>query len=181
MARIPTVDRLADADRDRLVADILNGDLSWRALSRKYGIAEATLRGFAKTGGLVRNPTRLKRELVAGAMSKPEGSADAAAAVPPTRAEIEAAAGEDARDMTLALRSARAALVLVAKKLQAAQVNTDLYTPREIKVLSESVAVNVSTIRMIRGLDAILRPDDLRSLSEDDLQAIAAGKMPVRH
>lgn len=181
MASPRTVDRLADADRERLEAEILSGDLSWRALGRKYSISEATLRAFAKSSGLARNPTGLKRALVNAHMAKPEGSAEGAVSVPPTRAEIEAAATEDARDMSLGLKSARAALVLVARKLQAAQANTDMYSPREIKVLSESVAVNIGTIRMIRGLDALLKADDLRSLSEDDLQAIAQGRMPTRH
>lgn len=198
------LEALTPQAREALEADIVGSDLSWRQLAAKYGVPRNTIHSWAERRGLIRDPSGLKRQLVQQALAKPVPDAgtgqvgtdghsghssgrcpDAPVATveslsPPTRAEVEAAAGEDARDLRLGLQASRAALVLVAKKLQAAQANTDLYAPREIKVLSEAVAINIGTIRTIRGLDALLKPDDLRSLSEDDLQAIAQGKTPRR-
>lgn len=202
MARKPAVERLDDLQREHLIADIMRGELSWRQLAAKYGIPEGTLRGWAEREKLERNPSGLKRELVAQAMAKPDPkpeaesaqtaresestqgsetaqqSAQRATTTPPTLAEVEEAAAEDARDMRAGLAAARLALVLVGKRLKAAQADDGAYTPRDIKVLSESVAINVGTIRTIRGLDAVLNPQDLRNMSDEDLERMTQGKAP---
>jgi len=91
------------------------------------------------------------------------------------RDDIEAAAQEDARDMRFGLNAARLALNLVGLRLNQAKTDNQ-YGPREIKVLSERIAINVNTIRQIRGLDAQLDPGDVKNMTDEQLEAIINGK-----
>lgn len=92
------------------------------------------------------------------------------------RADIEAAAAEDVRDMRFGLQAARAALMLVGRRLQTAQATPGQIEPRDIKVLSECVALNVGTIRLIRGLDVVT--GSVKDLTDEQLEALAKGKAP---
>lgn len=92
------------------------------------------------------------------------------------RADIEAAAAEDVRDMRFGLQAARAALMLVGRRLQTAQATPGQIEPRDIKVLSECVALNVGTIRLIRGLDVVT--GSVKDLTDEQLEALSKGKAP---
>ena len=91
-----------------------------------------------------------------------------------TTSTLEAAGDEDVRDMRFGLQAARMALTIVGKKLQAGVINHSQLAPRDIKSLSESIALNISTIRAVRGLDAA--PSDLSKLTDAQLEALASGK-----
>jgi hypothetical protein len=181
---------------EEMEADVIRGDLSWRALGEKYAVPHATLRSFAEKKGIIRNPTGLKRQLVEKLMSQPEPTpapavsdsaqpngthsaqqtVHSATRVESTpRDDIEAAAQEDARDMRFGLSAARLALNLVGLRLNQAKTDSQ-YGPREIKVLSESIAINVQTIRQIRGLDVQLDPGDVKNMTDEQLEAIISGK-----
>jgi len=187
-------DALSKEDLDRLTADLLGSDDSWPALAKRYGVPESTLRDFANRRGIVRNPTGLKRQLVQAAMARPDppparqsvGESVGDSAPPtektagPGRSDVEAAAEEDARDMRIGLQAARIALSLVGQQLQAAYgpTKTASLEPREVKILSESIAINVATIRLIRGLDAPFTSEDLKRMSDEQLQDIIHGRAP---
>lgn len=203
--RKSAVDAMPAVRREELMADIMRGVMTWRALGKKFGIAQSTIRAFADRHQIQRNPTGAKREMVAAKMAaatpdvveEPAGSgADAArpahpahpipahdagkpaqrAAMAPTAAqsELEAAADEDVRDMRYGLQAARMALSIVGKKLKLGVVQHTTLAPRDVKILSETIAVNIATIRSIRGLDA--PPPDLSSLTDEQLAALAEGK-----
>lgn len=199
MARRSTsFESLSQNQLEELEADILRGELAWRSLAKKYSVPEATLRDFAQKHGIVRNPTGLKRERVAALLAKPDplletkqetvssgqSAQDSAqkAANTAQRAEsnpkddIEAAAQEDARDMRFGLNAARLALQIVGSKLNQAR-NSNVFGPKEIKTLSETITINISTIRQIRGLDVVTT--DVKDLTEDQLEALAKGR-PIK-
>lgn len=187
------LEALCQVRKEELIADIMRGELSWRALSSKYDVPEATLRSFADRSQIQRNPTGAKREMVAAKMALPDHSAQPAQTGPAQSAQsahesaqradsatglvtstLEAAADEDVRDMRFGLQAARMALTIVGKKLQAGVINHSQLAPRDIKSLSESIALNISTIRAVRGLDAA--PSDLSKLTDAQLEALASGK-----
>ena len=63
------LEALCQVRKEELIADIMRGELSWRALSSKYDVPEATLRSFADRSQIQRNPTGAKREMVAAKMA----------------------------------------------------------------------------------------------------------------
>ena len=195
MARRSTsFESLSQNQREELEADIIRGDLSWRSLAKKFLVPEATLRGFAEQRGIVRNPTGLKRQLVESLMAKPDPVPEVDSARPvgadsthaaqestqraesTPRDDIEAAAQEDARDMRFGLQAARLALKLVGTRLSQAGTSSS-YGPREIKILSETIAINITTIRQIRGLDVVTT--DVKNLTDEQLDALAKGR-PIK-
>ena len=72
------LEALCQVRKEELIADIMRGELSWRALSSKYDVPEATLRSFADRSQIQRNPTGAKREMVAAKMALPDHSAQPA-------------------------------------------------------------------------------------------------------
>jgi hypothetical protein len=188
--RSASFESLSQNQLEELEADIIRGDLSWRALAKKFSVPEATLRSFAEKHGIVRNPTGLKRQRVEQLMAKPDPLPDQQSAQNSAqktnnstqRAEstpkddIEAAAQEDARDMRFGLQAARLALNIVGAKLNQAR-NNNLFGPKEIKTLSETITINISTIRQIRGLDVVTT--DVKNLTDDQLDALAKGR-PIK-
>ena len=162
--RSEALESLTVVQREELEADILRGELSWRELERKFGVPQGTLRAFADRRGLVRNASGLKRELVAQMLAKPEPEPVAAHSRTDTaqreeplkktaRDEIEAAAKEDARDMRNGLVSARIALNVVGRKLMEVAQKPHVFEAREVKTMTETVAIAIRTIREIQGLD----------------------------
>jgi hypothetical protein len=66
--------------------------------------------------------------------------------------DVDAAAQEDVRDMRLGLQAARLALKVSAMGLKA-MADSGRPDGKATKLWSECVAINVNTIRKIRGLD----------------------------
>ncbi len=196
--RSAAFESLSQNQLEELEADIIRGDLSWRGLAKKFLVPEATLRSFAEKNGIVRNPTGLKRQIVEKLMARPDPQPDsrtdslstqalepdsahlaqnsAQRAESSPRGDIEAAAQEDARDMRFGLQAARLALSLVGTRLQQAK-GSNTYGPREIKILSETIGINITTIRQVRGLDVVTT--DVRSLTDEQLDALAKGR-PIK-
>ena len=159
MARISRCDKLAEHDRLRLVGRIGEG-ATWETLEEEFGIAFSTIREWAKRNGYGRSPTASKRKLVEDLLAKPETAIDTASDKPQTATvatstgnlDVDAAAQEDVRDMRLGLTAARLALQVSAMGLKE-QRDTGEADPKATKLWSECVAINVNTIRKIRGLD----------------------------
>ncbi|HRD87375.1 MAG TPA: hypothetical protein PK752_03815 [Accumulibacter sp.] len=166
--RSEAFEALTVAHREELEADILRGELSWRQLAAKFKVPAGTLRDFADRKRLVRNASGLKREMVASLLAKPDEippqetvSAHRAAestqrseSSPRTaHEELEAAAKEDARDMRNGLVAARIALNVVGRKLMEVSQKPNVFEAREVKVMAETTAIAIRTIREIRGLD----------------------------
>lgn len=161
MARISRCDKLPEHERLRLVGRIGEG-VSWRDLESEFGIAQSVIRAWAEKHGYGRSPTASKRKMVEDLLAKPEAAqhADKPAQQDAHRAEsittgnpdVDAAAQEDARDMRLGLQAARLALKVSAMGLKQM---ADAGEPdgKATKLWSECVAINVNTIRKIRGLD----------------------------
>jgi len=185
--------KLSVADRERLEADIIGSELSWRQLGKKYGLPHQRIVDYAERNGLIRNPSGLKRALVQQAMARAEPDTNAAGQptgqptgqrpVPAGRAEIEAAAAIDVKDMNLACAAARAGLSLAAMKLQhAAQLaqvekRVDMEA-REIKILAECVSINTDILRRVRGLEVGIGLGDLKNMSDAQLQDLIEGRAP---
>lgn len=180
MARKSKCDALTEQDRLKLIGMIGEGK-SWREMSAAFNLPVATLHEWAERNGYQRSPTAAKRMLVEELLAKPE--VRLARQVQPVETEqtehsdeaeqeqteqnaiqtehrsistgnsdVDAAAHEDARDMRLGLQAARLALQVSAvalNEMRKARVND----ARTAKVWSETVAINVATIRKIRGLD----------------------------
>ena len=158
MARISKCDKLTEHERLRLVGRIGEG-ATWEALEDEFGIAQSSIRSWADRNGYARSPTASKRKMVEDLLSKPESAETAdSARQSATRAastgnpEVDAAAQEDVRDMRLGLQAARLALKVSAMGLkQMADLGDP--DPKASKLWSECIAINVNTIRKIRGLD----------------------------
>jgi len=125
-----------------------SGKSSLREIASAHGITEAAIRKHAKAKGWLRDPEGSKRErvkaLMAGVCSQ-EGSQFASRT-------IESEALEDERDMRLGLQAARLGLQVAALGLKEMRESGEL-DPKNAKSWSETVALNVRTIRLIRGLD----------------------------
>lgn len=157
-------------DYDAAIADFIGPTApSLNSVAARYGIPESSLRREVKRRGIVRGgASERKRRIVEGhfagevanEVASPEG----------VQASIEAAAGDDIRDMDDALTVCRQAI----RKLKA--VVDELADPRDIKAAVEANARAVDVIRKIRGLDA---PVDFSDWSDDELQIMATtGRMP---
>jgi len=141
------------------------GMLSQRAIARKYGIAESTLRHYAEVNGWVRNPAVTKRKLVSAAVSGVDLGAELR-----TAQEILDEVNKDVTDMERGLNTARAILVRVETLLSlvAGEDKKPIQIlPKDLKILSECIKLNVETIRQIRELDA--KPNE--SAEEKELDA----------
>lgn len=75
--------------------------------------------------------------------------------------------------MRFGLNAARLALQIVGSKLNQARTS-NVFGPKEIKTLSETITINISTIRQIRGLDVVTT--DVKDLSDEQLDALRKGK-----
>lgn len=157
MARISKCDKLPEHDRLRLVGRIGEG-ATWRELEAEFGIAFATIRDWSERNGYQRSPTASKRKMVEDLLAKPEQPAQEPAQ-PAQRAgtstgnpDVDAAAHEDERDMRLGLQAARLALKVSAMGLKQ-MADAQVADPKASKLWSECIAINVGTIRKIRGLD----------------------------
>lgn len=182
MARISKCDALPEQQRLRLVGLIGEG-WTWRELSAEFGIPFPTIHEWAVRNGYQRSPTAAKRKMVEELLARPEPTKAKPKAVETEqteqeqaqteqteqiveqteqeheqrsastgRADVDAAAHEDARDMRLGLSAARLALQVSAIGLNDMR-KAGVADARATKVWSECVAVNVATIRKIRGLD----------------------------
>ncbi len=159
MARVSKCDKLQEHDRLRLVGRIGEG-VSWRDLEADFSIPAATIRQWAERNGHARSPTASKRKMVEELLARPETAQDgdqtarqtAHCAVSTGNPDYDAAAQEDARDMRLGLQAARLALKVSAMGLKG-MAESGEPDAKLTKVWSECVAINVATIRKIRGLD----------------------------
>jgi hypothetical protein len=159
MARISKCDKLTDHDRLKLVGRIGEG-ASWRDLEAEFNIPFGTIREWAERNGHGRSPTASKRKMVEDLLATPETAQqpNETAHQPVQRAvstgnpEVDAAAQEDVRDMRLGLQAARMALKVSAMGLKQ-MADEQIADPKASKLWSECIAINVNTIRKIRGLD----------------------------
>lgn len=155
MARISKCDKLTEHDRLRLVGRIGEG-VSWRDLAEEFSIPAASIREWADRNGYQRSPTASKRKMVEDLLTLPETAQQtdqtAQRTVSTGSTDVDAAAHEDARDMRLGLQAARLALQVSALGLKGMREHKDP-DPKAAKLWSECVAINVNTIRKIRGLD----------------------------
>ena len=158
MARISKCDKLTEHDRLRLVGRIGEG-ASWDTLEHEFGIAASSITQWAKRNGYGRSPTASKRRMVEDLLTRPETGEpvqtvgqSGQSTVSTGNADVDAAAHEDARDMRLGLQAARLALQVSAIGLKGMREHKNP-DPKAAKLWSECVAINVNTIRKIRGLD----------------------------
>lgn len=155
MARISKCDKLTEHERLRLVGRIGEG-VSWRDLAEDFGIPAATIHEWAERNGYQRSPTASKRKLVEDLLTKPETEQTEQQTerrpVSTGNPEVDAAAQEDVRDMRLGLQAARLALKVSAMGLKG-MADAGEADPKASKLWSECIAINVNTIRKIRGLD----------------------------
>lgn len=176
MARVSKCDKLAEHDRLRLVGRIGEG-ASWRDLAAEFSLPAETIRQWSERNGYGRSSTESKRKMVADLLAKPETGQQTGQqtgqdtqtgqrTVSTGNPDVDAAAQEDARDMRLGLTAARLALQVSAMGLKE-QKDTGNADPRATKLWSECVALNVNTIRKIRGLD------DAKTETSTDLAAAA--------
>lgn len=155
MARISRCDKLTEHERLRLVGRIGEG-ASWRDLAEDFGIPAATIHEWAERNGYQRSPTASKRKLVEDLLTKPETEQTEHQTeqrpVSTGNPDVDAAAQEDVRDMRLGLQAARLALKVSAMGLKG-MADAGEADPKASKLWSECIAINVNTIRKIRGLD----------------------------
>lgn len=158
MARVSKCDKLPEHERLRLVGRIGEG-ASWDTLAAEFDIPSGSIREWAGRNGYGRSPTASKRKMVEDLLTQPETAQTtetayqtAPKAVSTGNPDVDAAAQEDARDMRLGLQAARLALKVSAMGLKQM---ADAGEPdgKATKLWSECVAINVNTIRKIRGLD----------------------------
>jgi len=157
MARISKCDKLPEHERLRLVGRIGEG-VTWRDLADEFGIPAATIHEWAERNGYHRSPTASKRKMVEDLLAKPETVQQTEQVeqrpVSTGNPEVDAAAQEDVRDMRLGLQAARLALKVSAMGLKQ-MADSGKPDGKSTKLWSECVAINVNTIRKIRGLDDV--------------------------
>lgn len=160
MARVSKCDKLTEHERLRLVGRIGEG-ASWRDLEADFGIAQSVIRLWAEKNGYGRSPTASKRKMVEDLLAKPEAAQHTdepaqqlaqRAGISTGNPDVDAAAHEDERDMRLGLQAARLALKVSAMGLKQ-MADEQIADPKASKLWSECIAINVNTIRKIRGLD----------------------------
>lgn len=158
MARISKCDKLTEHERLRLVGRIGEG-VSWDTLAAEFEIPASSISEWAKRKGYGRSPTAAKRKLVEDLLAKPETGQTVETVGQSGQttnstgnAENDAAANEDVRDMRLGLQAARLALKVSAMGLKQ-MADSGEPDCKATKLWSECVAINVNTIRKIRGLD----------------------------
>lgn len=156
MARISKCDKLTEHERLRLVGRIGEG-VPWEELEADFGIPSSSIHQWAKRNGYGRSPTASKRKMVEDLLAKPETATETESQTgkPPVSTgnpDVDAAANEDVRDMRLGLQAARLALKVSAMGLKG-MADSGEPDCKATKLWSECVAINVNTIRKIRGLD----------------------------
>jgi hypothetical protein len=151
-----------EADWIAIEGDFRAGTRSYRELAAQYSVSVAAIQRKAKKNGWVRDPTGTKRRIVAARLAGVIQEAGQCTAY-----QIEAEADQDVQDMQLGLQGARLALQRAVADLQppteeqtSADPRTGLLAPKDLKILSECVRVNIETLRMIRGLDDPKNPNN---------------------
>ena len=140
---------VANADWIAIEAAYRGGSDSIRSIADAHGISEGAIRKQAKKHCWLRDPEGLKRERVRAFMA---GTSHQYAPRTPSDLVLNQEAEEDARDMKLGLQAARLALQVAAMGLKNLR-EAGSAKPGETKCWSETVALNINTIRRIRGLD----------------------------
>ena len=162
MARVSKCDKLTEHERLRLVGRIGEG-ASWRDLESDFKIPFGSIREWAERNGYGRSPTASKRKMVEDLLATPETAQATSETIHQAKqteqrsistgnTDVDAAAQEDVRDMRLGLQAARLALKVSAMGLKGMADSGDP-DPKATKLWSECIAINVNTIRKIRGLD----------------------------
>lgn len=152
---------MAKTDWNAIKSEYLAGIVSIRKIGILYGISETAIRKKAKAEGWVRNPASAKAKRVAEKLATDLKSAEGVA-----KTIIDDAVDQDVADMMLGLDVAREILGKVQERVR---LEPD---DRGLKVLSETLRLNIDTIRKIRGLDEKDdSPEDLSNYSEEQLLA----------
>lgn len=132
-----------------------SGTRSTRDIANEYGLSHEAIRKRARKDGWTKDPTGTKRELVKARLTGCSNGSQL------TAATIDAEAGRDVADMNLGLNGARAILQSAVDSVQLQGVHTTedgrklelVIDPKDLKILSECIKINIETIRKIRGLD----------------------------
>lgn len=152
---------MAKTDWNAIKSEYLAGIVSIRKIGILYGISETAIRKKARSGGWVRNPASAKAKRVAEKLATDIKNAEGVA-----KTIIDDAVDQDVADMMLGLDVAREILRKVQERVR---LEPD---DRGLKVLSETLRLNIDTIRKIRGLDEKDdSPEDLSNYSEEQLLA----------
>lgn len=137
------------ADWIAIEGEFRAGTRSLPDIASDHGITEGAIRKHAKVKGWLRDPAGTKRErvkaLLAAPLNTPEGTKYA-------ERTLDAEAKEDERDMRLGLQAARLGLQAAGLGLKGMRESNTL-DAKIAKCWSECIAINVNTIRKIRGLD----------------------------
>lgn len=137
------------------------GQPSVLSVSARFNIPETSLRREIRRRGIVQGPVAAKRQRVYEHFRGPD------LASPAADLDARQTAGDGMEDsLTVARR--------VVRRLGDMVDETD--DPRALKAIAECNNVAMETIRKIRGLDA---PLDFASMSDEQLERIAAGKSPL--
>jgi DNA-directed RNA polymerase beta' subunit len=163
----PTVDWIAIEGLYRA------GQKSLRAIAEECGTAEGTIRSRAKKLGWVQDATGTKRRIVSDRMAGfTQGVTQC------VMREIESEAEQDVVDMTLGLKGARAILQCAVDSIGLQGVHETpsgrlelILEPKDQKILSECIRINVDTIRRIRGLDLFGQAIAAAPLTREELDA----------
>lgn len=131
----------------------------------KHGVHEASIRTHARRCGWTRLDSKTeKRKRVEAALAT--GIDPSSTDEDPVQNVINQGVEQDIKDMRLGVDLSRKILNKVSQQIDVASA------PRDLKILSETVAININTIRRIRGLDdKDETKDDLTNWSEDELKA----------
>lgn len=147
-----TTASLSTDQRAELESDLRAGVLSWRQLADKWGMPQSTLRDWCRRHGIARGLPAQQRALGVALADVDDG------------ADLRAHAAEVAR---LAMQRIRADLSA------AVQPGAGQLDPRSLKLWIESAMLAVELDARIRNADM---PDDMESLSDSQLDALAAGR-----
>lgn len=132
------------------------GQMSLRAMGTEFGTSEGTIRRIAKKNGWVQDLPKTKRRIVADALAGV--TRDSTQSV---MRQVEDAASQDIADMRLGMKGARAILqsAVDSISLQGMHETVDgkrlelIIEPKDLKILSECIKINIDTLRTIRGLN----------------------------
>jgi hypothetical protein len=141
---------MAKADWIAIEAAYRGGTEPVTQIAAAHGITEGAIRKMVKKHQWQRDPEGLKRERVKAFMAG--GGTKRYEPRTPADMVLNQEAEEDARDMRLGLQAARLGLQVAAMGLKN-QKDAGQAKPGETKLWSDCVALNITTIRRIRGLD----------------------------
>lgn len=150
------------------------GHQSVNAIAKEFGIPEASFRRLVKKSGWIRAALETKRQIVADAMAGvTKGMTN-----DEVRHSQESEAEQDVADMTLGLKGARAILQCAVDSIGLQGVYETpsgrlelILEPKDQKILSECIRINVDTIRRIRGLDLLGQAIAAAPLTREELDA----------